>query len=103
MGLATIASLSACVGQPIKVEAAQIRLLDSEPTDCQLLGEVRGTQGNIVTGLFTKDKELISGAKNDIRNQALLLGANSLFITHTNPNRTHNLDFYSFYGKAYKC
>ncbi|WP_251359089.1 DUF4156 domain-containing protein [Kangiella sp. TOML190] len=97
------AFLTACVGQPIKVEAAQIRLLDTEPQGCQLLGEVYGTQGNIVTGPFTKDEELISGAKNDIRNQALALGANSLWITRTNPKRTHSLDFYSFYGKAYKC
>ncbi len=85
------------------MEAAQINLLNTEPSNCQLLGEVRGTQGNIVTGLFTTDEELVSGAKNDIRNQALKLGANSLYITRTNPSRTHNLDFYSFYGKAYKC
>ncbi len=96
-------ALSACVGQSIKVEAAQIKMLNFEPTACQLLGEVYGTQGNIVTGLFTTDEELIAGAKNDIRNNALALGADSLLITRTNPNRTERLDFYSFYGKAYKC
>ncbi len=99
----SITLLSACVGQSIKVEAAQIKMLNFEPTGCQLLGEVYGTQGNIVTGLFTTDEELISGAKNDIRNNALALGADSLLITRTNPNRTERLDFYSFYGKAYRC
>lgn len=101
--LGLILMLSACVGQPIKVEAAQIRMLDLEPENCKFLGEVYGTQGNIVTGLFTTDEELIAGARNDVRNEALELGANSLFITKTSPSRTHNLDSYSFYGKAYRC
>ncbi|MRX28631.1 DUF4156 domain-containing protein [Kangiella sp. HZ709] len=95
--------LSACVGKSIQVEAAKITLLNNEPSNCKFLGEVYGTQGNIVTGLFTTDEELIAGARNDIRNNALALGANALLITRTNPNRTERLDFYSFYGKAYQC
>lgn len=101
--LIAFVALSGCVGQPIQVEAAQINLISSAPDNCELLGEVYGTQGNLVTGLFTTDEELISGAKNDVRNQALKLGANTLHITRTNPPRTHSLDFYSFYGNAYKC
>lgn len=103
VSLALIVVLSACAGHSIKVDAAQIQILDSEPKTCQFLGEVYGTQGNIVTGLFTTDEELIAGARNDVRNEALALGANSLYITKTSPNRTHNLDSYSFYGKAYRC
>ncbi len=103
LALFLFAMLTACASQPIRVEAAKITLLDKEPSNCKFLGEVYGTQGNIVTGLFTTDEELIAGARNDIRNNALALGANALLITKTNPNRTERLDFYSFYGKAYQC
>lgn len=104
LGIAGIVLLSSCASKTLDSQAAStVNIVEDEPHHCQWLGEVHGTQGNIMTGLFTTDEELVAGAKNEILNQAYQLGANSLWITRTNPSRTHNLDFYSFYGKAYKC
>lgn len=37
------------------------------------LGEVAGSQGNWITGAYTSDKNLLVGARNDLRNETFEL------------------------------
>ena len=46
--------------------------------NCQLKGEVIGSQGNWVSYWFISDRALAQGMMNDMHNQALTLGANTV-------------------------
>ena len=45
---------------------------------CQLKGEVIGSQGNWISYWFTSDRALAQGMMNDMHNQAVHLGANTV-------------------------
>ena len=73
------------------------------------MGEVQGTQGNFWTSEFTSDRNLLTGARNEMRNQALLLRAN--YIEIVTQSHSHNTAPYSLggtyssviIGNAYIC
>lgn len=46
------------------------------PKSCHYLGQVTGSQGNFISGEFTSNKSLDSGAQNDLKNQAAVKGGN---------------------------
>ncbi|MES2503703.1 MAG: DUF4156 domain-containing protein [Myxococcota bacterium] len=49
---------------------------NAAPQSCKHLGQVIGSQGNMLTGTMTSNKKLAEGAMNDTRNKAHALGAN---------------------------
>ena len=53
-----------------------------------MLGEVVGSQGNVFSGDFTTNENLMLGARNDLRNKAAAMGANVVQIQDT-LNSTH--------------
>ena len=53
---------------------------ETPPTGCVYVGEVQGSQGNFWTAEFTSDRNILSGARNEMRNQALSLGANYVMV-----------------------
>jgi hypothetical protein len=73
------------------------------------MGEVQGSQGNFWTSEFTSDRNLLTGARNEMRNQALSLGAN--YVVVETQSHSHNTAGYSLggtyasviIGNAYKC
>ena len=102
--------LSACVSKPVMPGAERIFVSQQEPPpECIFVGEVQGTQGNFWTSYFTSDKNLLTGARNEMRNQALGLGANYILIE--TQSQSHNTADYSLggtyssviIGNAYKC
>jgi Domain of unknown function (DUF4156) len=77
--------LSACAPIPIVPGAERIKLTNQEPTGCENLGEVVGTQGNMISGGWTSNESLVLGARNDLKNKAQALGAN---VVHLLTNTT---------------
>ena len=69
--------LAACAAKPIQPGAESV-VVSSRPATpaCRFLGEVQGAQGNVWLAQFTPDRELIAGARNELRNAAHAMGGN---------------------------
>lgn len=106
-GAVTIASLSGCWANLLDEEARQVVLVNSLPAEfrCSFKGEVVGAQGNALTGAITTNKTLVTGARNDLRNEAAKLGANIVVITDTlsDLNEGQSVRSLTYIGKAYTC
>ena len=74
-------TLSGCAAKPITPDSERVRLTNNEPgKDCKFLGDVTGSQGNFVTGPWTSNANLETGARNDIKNRAAAMGGNLVSI-----------------------
>lgn len=72
---------SGCAGTRVSREGAQVELTNEKPQgDCKFLGEAVGSQGNVITGDITSNKELMVGARNDLRNKAADMGGNVVWV-----------------------
>lgn len=70
------------------------------------MGEIIGSQGNWFTGDYTSNKNLVTGARNELRNEAYKLGANIVYIqnmANTNAWGSLGTTNTTAIGKAYKC
>lgn len=106
----TLVALSACAAKPLLPGSEQIVLSkEAPPTNCRYVAEVRGSQGNFWTAEFTADANLIHGARNELRNNAVSLGANYVVIeTESFSHNTGNDSLGGTYsaviiGNAYNC
>ncbi len=54
------------------------------PGNCKSLGDIVGSQGNWITGDYTSNKNLLIGARNDLRNQAAEMGGNYVWVQDSN-------------------
>lgn len=63
-------------------EAAHVDITNEAPdkTKCRYIGEVVGSQGNWFTGDYTSNKDLLIGARNELRNEAYKRGANLVYV-----------------------
>lgn len=70
--------LCGCAPKELVSEAKIVKIVYETPDKnrCTHLGEVIGSQGNWITGDYTANKDLIIGARNELRNEAYKLGAN---------------------------
>lgn len=105
-----LALLSACAAKPITPGAERVYVSELKPPkNCLFVGEVLGSQGNFWTSDFTSDRNLLTGARNEMRNQALSLGANYVMIeTQSHSHNTAGFSFGGSYssviiGNAYVC
>ena len=105
--MAATLMIAGCTAIPVHNNAKGIRITSMEPVgDCKLLGEVYGSQGNWITGIFTSNLNLLKGARNDMRNQAADLGAN--YVKLTNSRFVGSIfisgsDNATLVGNAYRC
>ena len=77
--LAAIGLLGGCAAKPLRPGAERIFVSTSPPpAECRFLGEVAGAQGGWWTSEWTADENLVEGSRNEIKNQALKLGANRI-------------------------
>jgi uncharacterized protein YbjQ (UPF0145 family) len=88
--------------------AQTIELVNEKPdTDlCKFVGEIVGCHGNWLTGDFISNKNLVIGARNELRNEAYKLGANIVYIQdmkNTNADDSLGTTNTTAVGKAYKC
>lgn len=107
ISVATIC-LTACAAKQPLPGAERVELVNTQPNidKCQYLGEVAGTQGNWFTGDLTPNKNLVIGARNELRNEAFKLGANIVYVQdlqNTNSFGSLGTTNTTGIGKAYKC
>ncbi len=103
-----IAALMGCAAKQAKQEAMNVDLVNYPPdlTKCRYVGDVVGSQGNWITGDFTPNKNLVIGARNELRNQAYKLGANLVYIQdmqNTKASSSLGTTNTTAVGKAYRC
>ena len=104
--------LAACSATELRKGAQEVRIVTNEPQGCQYLGEATGNQGNFFTGAYTSNANLETGARNDMKNQAFSLGANTVQLLSNRAGQTGALSSGSggmqetnvtYTGVAYKC
>ncbi len=87
--------LAACAAKQASPGAETVYVSHQKPPPgCIFVGEVQGSQGNFWTAEFTSDRNILSGARNEMRNQALSLGANYVMVetqSHSNNTADHSL------------
>ena len=104
--------LTACAAVDLESGAQQVRIVTNEPQGCEYLGEVTGSQGNFFTGGFTSNANLETGARNDMKNLANKMGANTVHMLTNRAGQTGTMGEGSgsmqqtnvtYTGVAYKC
>ena len=65
-------TVAGCSARAVRPEAQSIEIVSQAPdkSACNYLGEVVGSQGNWITGDFTSNENLVTGARNELRNAA---------------------------------
>lgn len=106
--LAASVSLLGCAAKPVLPEAQSIEIVTEAPDrlKCQLLGEVTGSQGNWFTGDLTSNRNLVIGARNEMRNEAHRLGGNLVHVQdmkNTNAWGSLGTTNTTAIGKVYRC
>lgn len=86
--IGTVLAVMGCSPIPVSPGAQKIRIVTSEPRDCDYLGDVTGNQGNFFTGGWTSNANLETGARNDLKNQAAQMGGNTVVIITTRAGQT---------------
>ena len=106
------AILMGCAATNLESNAQSVRVVTNEPQGCEYLGEVTGSQGDFFSGAFTSNANLETGARNDMKNQALKLGANTVQLLTNRAGQTGSMGQGSgsmeqtnvtYTGAAYKC
>ncbi|WP_080421410.1 DUF4156 domain-containing protein [Burkholderia ubonensis] len=72
--------LSACSAISVGPGAERVRVTNNEPTGCEFLGDITGSQGNFITGHYTSNANLDTGARNDLKNKAAKMGGNVVYL-----------------------
>ncbi|PLR36386.1 DUF4156 domain-containing protein [Chimaeribacter californicus] len=107
LGLSAALLLAGCNStHQLNSTGQQVKFTDAQPgNECQLVGEVTGTQSNWFSGT-SGDGSSMRGAANDLRNKAAAMGGNVIYGA-TSPSE----DFWSSFvpkdskmmGQVYKC
>jgi hypothetical protein len=88
-------------------EGRSVELLTEKPTgNCKPLGDVVGSQGNWFTGDYTSNKNLLIGARNDLRNKASKMGGNYVWVqdsSNTNAWGSKGTSNTTVLGVVYRC
>lgn len=100
--------LSACSANNLNPYAKRIEIVSEAPDrdNCEYYGEVYGSQGNWFTGGFTSNENLTIGARNELRNAAMELGADIVFLQEskaTNGFDSSGTTNVTVVGKAFRC
>ena len=88
LALGSLLAWYGCSANPLNPAAQKVRIVTTEPTGCEYLGEVTGNQGNFFTGGWTSNADLETGARNDLKNQAAQLGGNTILLLTTRAGQT---------------
>lgn len=83
MPLLAAVTLAGCAATPATPLGAAVELVNARPAGCKVLGEVVGKQGNVFSGDFTTNENLMVGARNDLRNRAAAMGGNVVHMQDT--------------------
>ncbi|CAA0104480.1 Uncharacterised protein [BD1-7 clade bacterium] len=108
IGVLAVLLLGGCAAKQVESGAERVELTNEmqENRQCTFVTELTGSQGNMVTGDFTSDENLVMGARNDLRNKAYHEGANLVVIqdsVHSAADDSWGTTKITLVGKAYKC
>jgi hypothetical protein len=88
------------VGQTVEL------VTEKPPGSCKPLGDAVGSQGNWFTGDYTSNKNLLIGARNDLRNKAAKMGGNYVWVqdsSNTNAWGSKGTSNTTVLGVVYRC
>lgn len=73
-----LSTLTACAATKLTPQASLVRLTHVEPSaeKCQFLGDITGNQENV----FASSRDLETGARHDLKNQAHAMGGNVVYL-----------------------
>lgn len=99
--------LAACSATSTTRQGNAVELGTEKPADnCKPLGDAVGSQGNWLTGDYTSNKNLLIGARNDLRNQAADMGGNYVWVqnsANTNAWGSAGTTNTTVLGVVYRC
>ena len=109
-----VTTISACSAIPVQQAANNVRLTHNEPgKECTFLGDITGNQGDFFTGPFTSNADLETGARNDLKNKAMQLGGDTIYLLTQRAGQTGHYDSgfgggsqqtnVTLSGNVYKC
>lgn len=76
-----------CAAKQVTAAGSRVKIVHEKPQgDCREVGEVTGTQGNWVSGGYTSNKNLVEGARNDMKNEAAKMGGTHVWLQNLNTN-----------------
>ncbi|KML65062.1 DUF4156 domain-containing protein [Pectobacterium peruviense] len=107
LGLSAAVLLAGCSSSSQLSAAGQaVTFTDTKPgSECQLLGQVSGSQSNWLAGNHS-DGSAMRGAANDLRNKSAAMGGNTIYGA-TSPSETFWSSFApldsKMNGSVYKC
>lgn len=107
LGLSAALLLAGCsTTHQLTSAGQQVKFTDTKPAaECQLVGEVTGTQSNWLSGSNAESGGL-RGAANDLRNKAAEMGGNVIYGA-TSPSQNLLSSFApldsKMMGQVYKC
>ncbi len=106
-GLLSVFLVVGCSATPMTREGKSVELLTEKPPgNCKPLGDVVGSQGNWFTGDYTSNKNLLIGARNDLRNKASEMGGNYVWVqdsNNTNAWGSKGTSNTTVLGVVYRC
>ena len=106
-GLLSVVLLAGCSAISTTPQGRSIELLTEKPTgNCQPLGDAVGSQGNWLTGDYTSNKNLLIGARHDLRNKAAKMGGNYVWVqnsANTNAWGSKGTTNTTVLGVVYRC
>ncbi|WP_321283166.1 DUF4156 domain-containing protein [uncultured Vibrio sp.] len=96
--------LSGCSLTPLysddKNQQVEIRIDGQfDPAQCEYLGEVTGSEGHWYSYLFYTNDDMIKGATNDLKNNAMAIGADTVFMV----SPQYFVTSFTVLGAAYRC
>lgn len=101
--------LGSCASIALKPHAHRVIASKTPaPKGCKYIGSVVGSQGGLLVGAYTSNKNLAEGSMNDLKNKAADIGANYVQIEADRAGFTHSEGSggqtdVTVTGNAYRC
>lgn len=94
-GAALALLLAGCMAKSLSTEGGRVTVVDAAPEGCTRIGDLVGLSHGGMRGDMSSPHDLELGARNDLRNQAARMGADTIQTTGSEGIVTH-----SFAGHA---
>lgn len=100
--------VAACSATTVKPGAEKVEIVSEVPNKlkCKFIAEVTGSQGNWLSGNYTSNENLMTGARNVLRNETYKVGGNVVHVQaleNSSSWRSLGTTNTIVVGKAYKC
>lgn len=95
LSMFSMTTLIGCAAAQLEPGAEKVRFMQAEPKGCKYIGEATGSQGNFLTGAYTSNENLETGARNTLKNKTVEMGGNVVVML---TNRAGQTGSYGQYG-----